>query len=101
MYYGCLDREICVEKHNVYFTKYFMSYDILKTRTAIVRNLCAILIYFIPDPVFWFKGQGNVYDYHLLCALKRSVQILSIFWIVGNSAIPAKCFIRYQGCAQV
>ena len=51
----CLDREYCVEQHNVYFTvigQVFHELWQFEIRHTNARNLRAVLIYFIPDPVF-------------------------------------------------
>ena len=56
MCYRCLDREISLEQGNVYFKVIRQAFHELwqfETRHANARNLCTILIHFIPDPVFW------------------------------------------------
>ena len=56
MCYRCLDREFSVEQSNVYLTVIGQAFHELwqfETRHANVQNLCAVLIHFIPDPVFW------------------------------------------------
>jgi len=55
MCYRCLDREFSVEQSNVYFTVIGQAFHELRkfeTRHSNPRNLCTVLIYFIPDPVF-------------------------------------------------
>ena len=56
MCYRCLDLKIFVEKRNVYFTVIGLVFHELwqfETRHANEKNLHAVLIHFIPDPVFW------------------------------------------------
>jgi len=56
MCYRFLDREFSVEQSNVYFTVIGQAFHGLwqfETRHANARNLRAVLIHFIPDPVFW------------------------------------------------
>ena len=56
MCYRYLDREFSVEQNNVYFTVIGQALQELwqfESRHANLRNLCAFLIHFIPDPVFW------------------------------------------------
>ena len=56
MCYRCFNRELIVEQVNIYFTVIGQAFHELwqfKTRHANARNLCAVLIHFIPDPVFW------------------------------------------------
>ena len=51
-----LDKEFSVELSNVYFTVIGQALQELwqfESRHANSRNLCAFLIHFIPDPVFW------------------------------------------------
>jgi len=51
-----LDKEICVEQRNIYFTviePVFHKLWQFETRHANVRIVCAVLLHFIPDPVFW------------------------------------------------
>jgi len=58
MCYRCLDREFSVEQSKVYFTvigqalQELLQFD-SRPRHANLRNLCAFLIHFIPDPFFW------------------------------------------------
>ena len=52
-------REISLEQGNVYFKvigQAFRELWQLETRHGNTRNLRAVLIHFIPDPVFGFKG---------------------------------------------
>ena len=56
MCYRCLAREFSVEQSNVYFTVIGQAFHELwqfETRHANAQNLHAVLIHFIPDPVFW------------------------------------------------
>ena len=56
MCYRYLDREFSVEQSNVYFTVIGQTLQELwqfESRHAILRNLRAFLMHFIPDPVFW------------------------------------------------
>ena len=56
MWYRYLDREISLEQGNVYFKVIGQAFHELwqfEARYVNSRNLCAFLIHFIPDLVFW------------------------------------------------
>ena len=56
MRYRFLDREISLEQGNIYFKVIEQGFHELwqfETRHANVKNLRAVLIHFIPNPVFW------------------------------------------------
>jgi len=60
MVFKCIiDREFSVEQSNIYFTVIGQAIHELwqfETMQANMQNHPAVLIHFIPDPVFWFKG---------------------------------------------
>ena len=59
MFYRCLDREICVEQRNIYFTvigQVFHELLQFETRHADARNLCAVLIQIQFSGLYVLKG---------------------------------------------
>jgi len=53
MCYRCLDREISLKQGNVYFKMIGQTFHEFEAWHANTRNLRAVLIHFIPDPIFW------------------------------------------------